>query len=330
MKRAVIWSGFLIMLTFMLALLAAGLRQGPAAQDTAQGAVQAEGQDAAAAIDPQVTLRLKSGGAVEPVTLQAYLTGVLACEMPLDFDQAALQAQAVAARTFTLYQCAHGKHTDCDVCDDSACCQAWASETDLAERFGDGWEDARQRALEAVTATDGVVLTSDGALIDAVYFACSGGRTEAAAAVWGTDVPYLQAVDSPGEEQAASYTGQVDVSFADFCSILQAQDPAVALTGPAASWFGDTTQTPGGGVATTVIGGRPFTGTQLRQLFGLNSTCFTVAVTQDGIEFTTKGKGHRVGMSQYGAQAMAQAGSDYAAILQHYYTGATLTVYAPS
>ena len=163
-----------------------------------------------------------------------------------------------------------------------------------------------------------------------MYFACSGGRTEAAAAVWGTDVPYLQAVDSPGEEQAASYTGQVDVSFADFCSILQAQDPAVTLTGTAASWFGDVTQTPGGGVATTVIGGRPFTGTQLRQLFGLNSTCFTVAVTQDGIEFTTKGKGHRVGMSQYGAQAMAQAGSDYAAILQHYYTGATLTVYAPS
>ncbi|MEI3130543.1 MAG: hypothetical protein V8S89_07015 [Oscillospiraceae bacterium] len=84
MKQAVIRSGFLIMLTFMLALLAAGLRQGPAAQDTAQGAAQAEGQDAAAAIDPQVTLRLKSGGTVEPVTLQAYLIGVLACEMPLD------------------------------------------------------------------------------------------------------------------------------------------------------------------------------------------------------------------------------------------------------
>ena len=331
MKQAVILSGFLITLTFLLALLAAGLQRGwmPEAADVGQGTVQADGQDAAA-VDPQITLRLKTGGSVEPVTLQAYLTGVLACEMPLDFDQAALQAQAVAARTFTLYQCAHGKHTDCDVCDDSACCQAWASETDLAERFGDGWEDARQRALDAVTATDGVVLTSDGALIDAVYFACSGGRTEAAAAVWGTDVPYLQAVDSPGEEQAASYTGQVDVTFADFCSTLQAQDPAVVLTGTAASWFGDVAQTPGGGVATMVIGGRPFTGTQLRQLFGLNSTCFTIAVTQDGIEFTTKGKGHRVGMSQYGAQAMAQAGSDYAEILQHYYTGAVLTAYVPS
>ena len=327
MRQAVVWSALLVMLSFLLTLAVVGM------QAIGEEPVQPEPEQTAAVpvpADTQVTLLLKDGDQIQKITMGDYLLGVLCCEMPLQFEPAALEAQAVASRTFTLYQCQRGKHADCDVCSDSRCCQAWKSEAQLQTLFADDWQVQREKAAAAISATDGQVLTQQGELINAVFFSCSGGATEPAAAVWGAEVSYLQSVESPGEEIAASYTGQTTVDLETFRKTLQAEAPEVELSGGAASWFGEVSYTDGGGVASMQIGGVDFAGTRLRSLFDLNSTWFTVAVTDAGIVFETRGKGHRVGMSQYGAQAMALAGSSYQEILCHYYTGVAVTDYMAS
>lgn len=281
--------------------------------------------------EPQeaMIVRLKSGQSILELPLEEYLTGVVLSEMPASFELEALKAQAVAARTFALRQMEGGKHPDCDLCSDGSCCQAWNSREAMEQKLGDGWLQYWNKAEEAVQQTAGEVLTYAGQLIDAVYFSCSGGATEAAAAVWGSEVPYLQSVSSWGEEDAPPFHSETAVSLERFRSAILAENPEADLSGPASGWFGELTRTAGGGVETLEIGGRPFSGTSLRTLFGLKSAKFDVAIEEGQIVFQVSGYGHRVGMSQYGANAMAKAGSDYRAILQHYYTGVTIETKTP-
>ena len=274
--------------------------------------------------DAVTEIRLKTGDGVETLSLEEYLTGVVLAEMPASFQLEALKAQAVAARTFTLRQLQAGKHEDADVCGDSGCCQAWIDRASLEAKLGDAWRGYWEKAAQAVGETDGQVLTYDGSLIDAVYFSCSGGTTEPAVAVWGSEIPYLQSVESPGEEVAPRYESEVTVSLDRFRTLLVQERGEADLNGPASGWFGAVTYSGGGGVETMEIGGQVFRGTELRRLFGLNSTLFTVSVARDAVVFEVHGFGHRAGMSQYGANAMAKAGSSYEEILLHYYTGVTL------
>jgi stage II sporulation protein D len=171
--------------------------------------------------------------------------------------------------------------------------------------------------------TAGQVLRYDGALIEATYFSCSGGMTEDAAAVWGSDLPYLQSTPSPGEEKAEHFTDTVTFTAEEFARRLD-----IAPEGLPATWFSEPVYTDGGGILTMEIGGVTFKGTTLRQLLGLNSTAFILSAVGDTITVTTKGFGHRVGMSQYGADAMAVQGSTYEQILLHYYRGTTLEAYS--
>lgn len=266
-------------------------------------------------------------GFVTQLPLDEYLVGVLLAEMPPSFPQQAQMAQAVVARTYTLRRWSgSSKHEAADICTNPACCQAWISLEEYQERSGaQAAEQAAAQAAQAVSATDGQALFYDGSLIEATYFACSGGRTETAAAVWGSDIPYLQAVDSPGEEEALHYSEDVTFSREELREILESA--GAALTGQPGTWFETPTYTEGGGVEEIRIGGVSFSGTELRQLLGLRSTCFTVSVSEDAITFHTLGNGHRVGMSQYGAKAMAQSGSSYQDILSHYYPGTELLSY---
>ena len=258
---------------------------------------------------------LTDSGEVVLMELETYIRGVVLAEMPAYFETEALKAQAVVARTYALRRIATGdRHPGGAVCTESTCCQSYITDEDYLSHYG-GTADLTKIA-QAVEDTAGLVLTYNGSLIDATYFSCSGGRTEDAAAVWGTDVPYLQAVDSPGEENAGSYEKQVYFSKEVFARLL-----GLSLTGNPRSWLGAVTYTDGGGVDTMVIGGKSFTGKQLRSLLGLNSTAFTVTADSAGITVTTRGNGHRVGMSQYGADAMAAAGSGYEEILTYYYQG---------
>lgn len=155
------------------------------------------------------TVRLLDGGTVQLLPMDDYLTCVVLSEMPPEFESEALKAQAVAARTFTEKRRLSAKHENADVCSDSACCQAWQSEAALREKFGADFDVYEEKARAAVEATRDEALFYDGALIDATYFSCSNGKTETAVAVWGTDVPYLQSVESFGEESALRYESEV-------------------------------------------------------------------------------------------------------------------------
>lgn len=263
----------------------------------------------------------KDAGRTEEMELNEYLTCVVLAEMPVSFEDEALKAQSVVARTYTL-RAANGasKHEAAAVCTNSACCQGYIPVEEYLAKGGK--EDSVQRVRDLIAATEGQILTYDGKYIEATYFSCSGGVTEDAVAVWGTDVPYLQSVESPGEEHATHYKDTVTFTASEFASKL-----GQTLSGKPSGWFGKTTYTEGGGVATMIIGEEEFTGTELRKLLGLRSTAFEVTVNEDTITITTHGYGHRVGMSQYGADAMAATGSTYTEILAHYYQGAELTMY---
>ena len=261
---------------------------------------------------------LMADGTTQVMDLEEYLIGVVMGEMPASFEMEALKAQAVVARTYTLKCAGVGvKHGENTVCTDFSCCQAYVS----PDGYGGSAEDY-EKISQAVADTAGQVLTYNGKLIEATYFSCSGGVTEDAVAVWGTDYPYLRSVESPGEESATYYTDEVFFTAEEFQNRLGRE-----LSGSPGSWLGYTTYTAGDGVNTMRIGGVDYKGTEVRSLLGLRSTAFTMRAENGGITVATKGYGHRVGMSQYGADAMALRGCDYEEILTHYYQGTTLTVY---
>lgn len=253
---------------------------------------------------------LMPDGTVRMMPLEDYILGVVLGEMPASFEKEALKAQAVVARTYALRG---GKHQNADICTDHTCCQAYCDPK--AYTWG---KEALQKVRAAVNATAGEVLTYQGKLIEATYFSCSGGKTEDAVAVWGKNVPYLQSVDSPGEEKAANYLKTVSMPADTFSAAFG------GLSGSPSAWIGKITYTNGGGVATIVIGNKTYKGTEVRQKLGLRSTAFAITVVGSSVTITTKGNGHRVGMSQYGADAMALTGSSYADILKHYYPGTIL------
>ena len=264
---------------------------------------------------------LMDTGSVRVMELESYILGVVLAEMPASFEAEALKAQAVVARSYALRRMASGdRHSGCAICTEPSCCQAYISEEAYLQSRGSR-EDV-EKIRKAVKETAGQVLTYCGQLAEATYFSCSGGRTEDALAVWGGNVPYLQAVDSPGEENAPAYETTVLFTKERFSAALGRN-----LTGEPAQWLGKVTYTDGDGVATMFLGGISYTGTQLRKLLGLNSTAFTMTADANGIAVTTRGKGHRVGMSQYGADAMAAGGSTFVQILAYYYPGTVIDNY---
>ncbi len=262
---------------------------------------------------------LQENGSVAAMEINDYLTCVVLGEMPAAFENEALKAQAVVARTYTLRrQAMGGKHIDATVCTNSDCCQGYY---DLASYLDNGGkQEDVDKVKTAVKMTDNLVLTYGGELIDATYFSCSGGMTEDARAVWGADVPYLRSVESPGEESAAHYVDTISFKTSEFLQSL-------GLDAKKSVKIGKITYTPGGGVDTIRVCNEEFKGTQLRQKLGLRSTAFVISVVGDTVTITTKGFGHRVGMSQYGADAMAVCGATFPEILAHYYQGVQLVTY---
>ena len=312
--------GGLLPVLLLLAVLLLGTKDGPQTLPSTGGQTTPSTQGQSQ--NPGQQLSVLYGGQTQEMELETYLVGVVLAEMPASFELEALRAQAVAARTYTVKHCRedarHGTNT---ICTDHACCQAYIDPRDYVSGGG-SWTSV-ERVQQAVADTAGEVLVYDGELIVATYFSCAGGVTEDAVAVWGQDVPYLQSVISPGEEDTVFFTDSKTFTAEQFQSAL-----GVRLKGPVGNWFGDVTFTNGGGVDTLVIGGVAYRGTTLRTLLELRSTAFSVSVADDTVTFHTRGYGHRVGMSQYGANAMAKAGKTYQQILTHYYTGTEVVHYS--
>lgn len=312
MRRVFFVSVLLMVLTAVIAW--AALRLAASAPATEPGT------------DAGVRITVLRDGAVQTVSLADWLPGVVAAEMPAAFEPEALRAQAVAARSYILDRAAHrpASHPDADVCDDPGCCTAWLSEETLRERWGTDAQQNLARIRAAVTDTDGEVLQYAGEAIRAVFHSSSAGRTESSAALWG-DVPYLVSVSSPEtEEEVPNFVSTQEISAEMLRETVCAAHPDCALPEDPAAWLGVPQLDESGRVASLAVGSVTLTGAELRRLLGLRSTAFTAELVDGVFRFTTTGYGHGVGMSQYGANAMAKQGSGYAEILSHYYPGTTL------
>lgn len=278
-----------------------------------------------------VTLWRTAQGQVETLTMEEYLWGVVAAEMPASFHTEALKAQTVAARTYALRK---GKsvtqaHPNAMLCDDHTCCQAYTTREAAAANWGNQTAFYTDKVTAAVSQTDGLVMTYGGELIDAVFHSSSSGSTADAAEVWGTGVAYLQPVFTPEGEEVPNYHTQVTLPRGEFRQIFLSAHPEATLNENGGAWFGGTTLTAAGAVNTMEVGGVLVRGTEMRRLFGLRSARFTVAAGDENVTFSVTGYGHGAGMSQYGANAMAGAGSGFKEILTHYYTGVVVEQMVP-
>ena len=268
-------------------------------------------------------------GEARTMKLEDYVVSVVAGEISPDFPTEAIRAQAVAARTYALYKQKTGRpaqHEEADVCDDPAHCAAFVDlKTEAAARWGEQADTAQDVIRQAVEDTAGQVLTYEGEPIVAVFSSAAGEKTERAVDVWGSDIPYLQSVDSPGGEACPKYYDAV-VLTADEIRVRAAKTlPSADLSGDPSGWFKASERSEAGGIVRMKFGGVEVKGTVMRTLLGLNSTNFTVKIDGNTLTFTTTGYGHGVGLSQWGAKYSAEQGQTYDEILAHYYPGTTLT-----
>lgn len=278
---------------------------------------------------PSRTITVLIHGDVHEMTLEDYTAGALAAEMPASFPEEALKAQAVAARTFAVYKQSLGtdtQHPNAAVCADYTHCAAFVDlDAEAKQQWGSNAAAWTEKIKTAVQETNGQVVTYNGTPIAAVFHSAAAKQTEAAVSVWGTDIPYLTTVDSDGDADCPKYDASVTFGAEEFRQIMLSKFPDINLTGLPKTWFTDIYTSEAGGVRTCKIGGQELKGTEVRALFGLNSTHFTIKTTDTSLTFHTQGYGHGVGMSQYGARNMAENGKSYREILTHYYTDTQIT-----
>ncbi|MEA4941494.1 MAG: stage II sporulation protein D [Oscillibacter sp.] len=281
--------------------------------------------------DGSYTIRVLLGDQVETMTMGEYLQGVVRAEMPASFEQQALCAQAVAARTYTLYKMATGgNHGDtADVCSDPTCCQAYLDKETAAANWGDHAENYEAKVENAVSLTDGQTILYDGQPILAVFHSSSAGKTKNSGEVWTGDLPYLRSVSSPEGENVPNYYSRAEFTPEEFKKLFLAAYPEAKLSGSADGWIRERKVSEDGNVDSVTVGGVSVRGTQMRTIFSLRSTTFETEIQDGNIVFFVTGYGHGVGMSQYGAQQMAKDGSDWKDIITHYYTGVTVALYLP-
>ena len=267
-------------------------------------------------------------GELQEMDLNEYLWGVVAAEMPASFELEALKAQAVAARTYSLNKAGQAaNHPEADLCTDHTCCQAWIAREKAQANWGDNAQTYTDKITRAVAETNGEVALYEGALISALYHSSSTDTTQDAVAVWGGNVPYLKSVPSPEGEEVPDYHSTVTYPSQECKDRILSAKPEAVLEGDPANWFTNAVYSDGGSVLTIDLGGVTVSGHEARTIFDLRSASFTVETTPDSVTFSVTGYGHGVGMSQYGANAMAAEGKTYQEILQHYYTGITVESY---
>ena len=263
-------------------------------------------------------------GEIEELELDQYLYGVVSSEMPASFEEEALKAQAVVARTYTIYKITNGnKHENADICDDSKCCQAWISKEARLEKWNETErENNWSKIVSAVDSTKGKIIIYEGKPINAFFHSNSGGKTEIASSVWGgRDEPYLQAVETSGESNYTQYSSELTISKEEFIEKIKQYHNDFEIDFSSNNQIEILEYTEGQRIKTIKIGNLELAGTEIRNIFGLKSARFEISVEDENIKFNVRGYGHGVGMSQTGADSMAKEGKNYEEIIKHYYTG---------
>lgn len=293
---------------------------------------------------PNVSVYLSRSGQIETLPLEEYLSGVLAAEMPADFELEALKAQAVAARTFIMRRLLAGDRSGVPVpgadVTDTVSHQAYISKDTLEREWKLGGRSADLAKLQrAVLETRGVIMTYKGQPITASFFASSGGYTENSEEYWQAEIPYLRSVTSPWEKEITpNYAVTYTFTVSELLTRLGLRDKVMAAS-KETTISGSTKEissmaglpmkvlslTTGRRIKEISIGGTIFTGREVREKLGLRSSQFSMSRKGNKILITTYGNGHGVGMSQWGANGMAKEGGTATQILKHYYSGITFT-----
>ena len=261
---------------------------------------------------------------IKEIDLDEYLYGVVSAEMPASFEEEALKAQAVVARTYTIYKIVNndGKHGEADICDDSGCCQAWISKEDrLAKWDEEEKEENWNKIVNAVNSTQGKIITYEGKPINAFFHSNSGGETEAPIDVWGgSGYPYLQSVSTSGEEAYSQYSSEAEFTKEEFEEKIKEEHSDFEINFDEENCIEIKEYTDGNRVKTIRIGNLELSGVEVSNLFGLRSANFRITIEDDKIKFEVTGYGHGVGMSQTGADSLAKEGKTYEDIIHHFYT----------
>lgn len=266
----------------------------------------------------EVSIKRSATGEIETVPLERYVLSVVASEMPADFDVEALKAQAVAARTYIVNHLLQQDNQTDYLISDTTEHQVYKNDEELKENWGDDYHWKRDRVYAAVSATEGEILTYNLIPITPTFFSMSNGYTENAEDYWGQELPYLKMVESKWEESLPTFTEQKVLSFSEVneglgINLSQENELPIKIE-----------RTSSGRVGEIDFAGTRFTGREVREKLQLRSNDFTIVQKDDYFIFTTKGYGHGVGMSQYGANGMAEAGYNYREILLYYYQGVEL------
>lgn len=262
---------------------------------------------------------------ITEMPLRDYLIGVVASEINAAYHEEAIKAQAVAAHTMLLYSKEYKNEglNGADISDSSATHQGFLTEDEQKEKWGENYDAYREKIEKCVDEVIDVTIQYDGKPINAVFHSISNGQTENATDVWGGEYPYLISVNSVGDKLSPAYNSEVKVTEEKFKETMS--ENGAKLEGEPEKWVEKITNTDTGMVKEIIIGSKAFKGTEIRTLFGLKSSTFTVKYDDENFVFTVSGYGHGVGMSQYGADYMARQGFTYKEILKHYYVGTNIS-----
>lgn len=274
--------------------------------------------------DEYVVLDITSGK-TEKISAYDYVVGAVCAEMPATFEKEALKAQAVAAHTYAERQKAKslaapdpelgGAHFS----NDSSKYQAYFTESQAKQYYGENYDIYIKKIREAVSEVENEIIVYDDEPIIAAFHSMSPGRTESAENVWGNDVEYLVAVESTADTAAPKYLEEVKFTEDEMREKLSSAFEDIKLDSDPEKWFGEAEKSDSLTVLTMEVGGKELTGQQLRAALSLRSAAFEISYDSGQFTITTRGCGHAVGMSQYGANSMAKSGKDYKEILEHYY-----------
>ena len=272
--------------------------------------------------DRKIRLLHTATNEVEEVDLEQYICNVVAGEMPASYEMEALKAQAVVARTYTLYKALHPKHDNADICDSSTCCQAWISKEDRFSKWEEADRESNWAKIEKCVAdTKGLIITYNNEPINAFFHSNSGGTTEVPKEVWGgEDYPYLQVVQTAGEEGYKQFNSEVSFTFDELLNKLKEKYGDIAIDFSKNDDVKILDYTESGRVKTIKFGNHELSGVETRTLLGLKSTNFEFYKNDNNITFVVKGYGHGVGMSQTGADSMAKDGSTFGDIIHHFFS----------
>lgn len=261
---------------------------------------------------------------VEKIKAEEYILGVVAAEIGADSSKEALKAQGLAAYTFAYKRHLQNSKAslEYDLTDDFSLDQAYLNEDGRAEKWGDKTKENEEKILLAIKEIKNLLIVYNKEPILAAYHAISPGNTESAKNVWGSDYPYLQSVSSAYDLLSPNYLSEVRAKTTDFTKKITAL--GANPEGSPAKYIGKATKTSAGMVSKIIICGKEFTGSQIREAFGLRSAAFDLSFKDDTFIFTVTGYGHGVGMSQFGANYMAQQGHTYDEIIFAYYKGAEI------